>query len=334
MPTNIQRIVNLQKNDGHLDDTAYERSVLEQMVTHQSDYTESMKPTNQNKNKEDNLNEHKLCGKKVKGFECITLLDDCLSGNVEYCKRSWNALDWSNGVDFKDADYGAVLKLAKKIGLDTKTPEKVRDELNITSPTQLSDSVMVAFRNIKQIIDPSYPTKPVAPQRVPGQVMPRVPVVPSSGMVGGGSQISYANYMSRMNLVRNQLSLEGGGDLDYTSYLRASLRDLNAILQKNNKQIEPNDLNRINDAIDKLERYQTRVRNLTATLVEFRKGVDFKEIKVDGLQNPLTLRNMEDIVAQQAQEKNKIKQRVLSLTDIFKTIERLSDDVTLIKNKP
>ncbi len=329
-----------------------EREILNRFVTHQFDYTDTAKTTfkRDSTGKEDFLSEHKLCGEKVEGDKCLRLLSNCLTDNIN-CVANWNSLNWASGVDFKDADHGAAVKLAKKLGLDTKSVDDVfKDIQKLNKHITLTESVKVALKSLQEFVNPHViPSirSVTGTSSTLNTVQKRtgtIPMVlyPSLKMSGGGiiksndleSNICKANYKRCMNNLDFQMSMKGGGSsTGLPLMLRATLSELQSILKSNGKEIEQNDLARINDAIDSAERSTKRVEQLGMFLVSL--NIALKESKIDIKSQPakVTLRIIEDLVEKQNQTTQVVQTKITSLYDIFKNLETLTKDITEIKSK-
>jgi len=348
--SNISRLANLLNGaTAFRDPTELERVILEKLVsandTYDLNYATQPPTVYQDATNEDFLNPQKLCGTKVNGNVCVDLLDQCLLGGTNAsCADRWASLDWANGIDFSDADRGAMRKLADKLQLNSKTPQKIKTELETAKGGKLNDSVVLALKNIQKI---AYPEKassvPVAKPAVASTasvgapmllvaVPARIPVVSMTNQLrgGGNSKLLYANFVRSMNNLR----LYGGAGEHTAEAVRSSLRGLVSLLHANGKAIEQQDLNRLNDAIDSLERSESRVRKADEYIRILNRAFQESGVDTKSLPGIVTLKIIENFGESRKKSAAAVSKKITSLTDIMTALEKLITDVEAIKNKP
>ena len=318
---------------------ALERTILEILVSNERNSLDDLPSVAQPSKEEDFLNPQKLCGNKVDGNTCIELLVTCLT-NDPSCADSWASLDWANGIDFSDADRGAMRKLADKLQLNSKTPQEIKTELekSKTPNIKINDSVILALKNIQKI---AYPEKassvPVAKSAVASTATvgpsPRFPVVPMTDRLrgGGNSKLLYANFVRSMNNLR----LYGGAGEHTAEAVRSSLRGLVSLLQAKGKAIEQQDLNRLNDAIDSLERSESRVRKADEYIRILNRAIqETGKLPTElGVPGDVTLKIIENFSESRKRSAAAVSKKIASLTDIMTVLEKLVTDVEAIKSK-
>ena len=334
-------------NDRLINPNELERAILEKLVSAnekaERGFTTPPPTVYQDVKNEDFLNPQKLCGNKVNGNTCVDLLSDCLINGSQggYCADKWASLDWANGIDFSDADRGAMRKLADKLQLNSKTPQDIKTELETAKGGKLNDSVVLALKNIQKI---AYPEKvssvPVDKSAVASTasvgvpmlllaVPPRIPTVSNNMRGGGNSKLLYANFVRSMNNLR----LYGGAGEHTAEAVRSSLRGLVSLLHANGKAIEQQDLNRLNDAIDSLERSESRVRKADEYIRILNRALQESGVDTKSLPASVTLKIIEDFGESRKKSATAVSKKITSLTDIMTALEKLIADVEAIKSK-
>jgi hypothetical protein len=277
-------------------------------------------------NHDDFLSESKMCGDKINGNVCINILDKCLSApDAQSCVAAWGNLPWAAGLNWEEMDHGAASSLAQKLGLDTKSVDEVVKELTTAFGSAPSETVKMALQGIKNRISPSpMNVRPVASTSKVSGVPERVVVVPMAltgfGMRGGGSNTMYANYVRRIDALKVNLSMNGGGQ-HTAAMVRASLAELKQLLAKGGKSIDENDLVRINDAIDSLERSEKRVVKAQEYMNILTQAIKESKIDVKSMVAKPTLKILEDLAVKEKDSRSAVTKKALSLTDLLASLQ-------------
>ena len=271
---------------------------------------------------DDFLSETKLCGDKVDGGVCVQLLNECLKGDASGCVAAWGNLGWSAGLDWKTMDHGAASTLARKLELDKKTVEEVLKAVSAPGGTP-SETLKMALQGIKNRISPSsVNVRPIAvASKVPG-VSARVGVVlmAGGGLIGGGNNASYANYVRKIDALKLNLSMNGGGQ-HTAAMVRSSLAELNQLLTKDSKQIDQSDLVRINDAIDSLERSEQRVGKAQEYISLLTQALKESRVAKESLGTTVTLKVIGELAEKEKQSRSAVSKKAFSLTELLASLQ-------------
>jgi hypothetical protein len=258
----------------------------------------------------------------------MTLLNDCLNAtDGAACASAWNSLNWAGGVDWENMDYGAASRLAEKLGIDAN---KSVDDVVKGLGGSVSETVKIALQGIKNRVYPSSVQRPVAPSGKRGAVPRRVPVVPGGLFVvmNGGGVTSYGNFVRKVDALKFNISMYGGGQ-HTAAMVRASLRELESLLNKEGKSIEVNDRARINDAIDSLERSEKRVVKAGEYINILTQAI--KEARLSAKDSKFTdttaLEVIQELAEQQRKSKEAATKKGLGLTELLSSLQSALTEV-------
>jgi hypothetical protein len=277
------------------------------------------------KGEDDFLSEQKLCGEKVDGNKCISLLNECINGTSEQCKNEWSKLNWGAGIDWERMDYGAASNLSKKLGLSNGV-ESVVSQLTAGVPDKTaSDSLKMALQAIQNRISPSpSQNKPISSKSNSNRVKPRTSVVPMDkmNMIGGANKCNYANFVRCINSVKTNILMKGGSE--HAIVLRNGLSELQHELEKRHKTIQKDDLVRIKDLIDNLERIENRAQTLGIHMTKLNSALKQDSILIPDDKKEITLKYMEELSEEINKLMSESSSKALNLVQIFEQL----DDIT------
>jgi hypothetical protein len=309
-----------------------EQEILRRLVSHNENVTI--------KAEDDFLSEQKLCGEKIDGNQCIKLLDACIDGSIGNCNIQWMQLNWGAGIDWENMDYGAASKLAKKLHLDTDTVDTVVARLSAGVPDKTaSESLKMSLQAIKNRISPSpLNTKPIASSVEGINVMPRTSVVSMSkmNMTGGGKssvgqKCSYANFIRCLDNVKNNIYMRGGSGSEHAAILRSGLSELQELLQNKNKTIHKDDLVRINDLIDILERTEKRLNVLGSNIWALNSALKENSINISDDKKDITLKIIEELVEETTKVKQSSMNKTSNILEIFEKLDIIAKKIDSMK---
>lgn len=208
--------------------------------------------------RDDFLSETRVCGINTTGKDCLHILHQCLSGKTtDDCLKRWNVMDFSGGVNFLEGDKAVAMKLGKKIGLDTNDVKTVCDNFKTSTGKSLAQNVQTVLHSIKAV----YTNKPSIPVVIP--VWTFVPPLIGGKMVGGGSNVSYADFIRGFDSLKNNIHISGGGNGPNTAIaFRNNYLQLKSILTSNGKTLDTTDDARMDEYINSIERSEKRLDKL------------------------------------------------------------------------
>ena len=311
-------------------------------------FTNNKKEFKFTKSTDDNfLSQSKLCGKKVSGQLCINLLTQCLSGdfnkddNKKKCAAAWCKINWGNGIDFKDGDRGAARKLVNQMGLNNKTVDALFDELKTANGGDMSDTVKLALTSIKNMVYPE--SKIVVPKKLEIRGVQQRDTTGilgfdlrggSNKMYGGGASGSYCNFIRSINALKNNSYI--GGDIsikNLANMARSTVAEFISLLKIKNKQIEEEDLEAINNAIESLERSEKRVIDTYRYISILNRAI--KESKLDPAdlvqkdKVNITLKMIEELAIKQEKSKLATKNKFRTVNQLLSTLVEIVDKYEL-----
>jgi hypothetical protein len=281
-------------------------------------------------NKDDFLDQTKLCGPAISGDKCISLLEKCINGSdLSGCGAEWNTLGWTSGLDANNMDYGATLQLAKKLGLDIKSVEDVIKSFP-EEGRNLHDTVKHAFAVIKEKINPQSVTA-TGSTGVPKR-KPVYSIV--GGMVGGGNNSSYSNYVQLMNAIKVNNMIGGGNS---AAALKVSFEQLQRLLKSQGKEIETSDAARVQDLIASLARSEDRAAKAASYISILNAALNQAKItKSDlGTGGNVALKVLETLAEREKSSLQAASKKSTSILDLLKTVEDIAgirSDIAGIKS--
>ena len=211
--------------------------------------------------RDDFLSETRVCGINTTGKDCLHILHQCLSGKTtEECLKRWDVMNFSGGVNFLEGDKAVAMKLGKKLGLDINDVKKVCDDFKAATKKDLNPNVVTTLHSIKAV----YTNKPSAPVVIP--VWTFVPPLIGGKMVGGGSNVSYADFIRGFDSLKNNINISGGGGgfgPNSAIAFRNNYLQLKSILTSNGKTLDAVDDTRMDEYINSIERSEKRLDKLT-----------------------------------------------------------------------
>ena len=274
------------------------------------------------------LDERAVCGdiggKKVAGGICIEIIKDCLQGDLSKCLLKFNTLDLDNGIDLKTMDYGVALHLAKKIGFADTSVDNAITQIKTANPNfTLTDKLIFLFYAIKaRITDVTLKTYTTTPNTLRIREVPKRDVTERStiglGQHGGGGDKNmdyYNKFIINVDALKSNLVMKGGSN---SVVLKQNIHYLTTLLQNHNKQIEPNDLNKINRLIDSITIGEEKLKQIKGVIDGLITAIHIKKIDLnDNTQTSLPYSMLEDLKnkANDRQEKN--LQKVSTCMGIF-----------------
>ena len=306
--------------------------IIENLLTNNSPY-----PTF-TKNKDDNFLSHsRLCGKKVPGEKCINLLQQCLNGETKKCVKAWNELNWADGVDFKDADRGSARKLAIKLGLDKKSVDDVVKELESASGSTLAETVKVAFKSIKNMINPESRITIPKKRQIIGVQQRDTSDIGNYGffgnygfrggttnMYGGGATGSYSNFVRSIDALNNNHSMIGGLYIKNTANMtRSVVAEFVSLLKNKGKQIEQEDLDAINDEIDSLERSEKRVIQAGQYIEILNKAIKSANLDLSSVKGNMTLKLIEELAEKKKTSESSMTKKYRTINELLTTLNEI-----------
>lgn len=292
-------------------------------------------PIDKEEDKNNELFQTKLCGDKIDGGKCIEMLTQCLFKNSNECIKQWNSTDWSKLIDIETMDYGAAYNLASHLGFLDRT---VDDVLKETGLSNLNDSTKLALEAIKRKVSPnSEKSKPIKLTKLPlFAISERQGTIPfdSTNQAGGGNNNNnYANFIRKMNNLKNNLSMNGGGYQESASTFRSSLVELEALLKSKGKGIDPKDRNVIFNLINSLDRTQARVRTSGKYINYLIKAIKEGDADVKAAidkQDNVTYNILSELYKKHLQSKESGIKKIATLKDVLETIAKTAVDLEAI----
>jgi hypothetical protein len=302
--------------------------LLEDIFTNMKTYA------NMRTEEKDNFMSHaRLCGRKVSGAQCLDLLHKCLSGDKDGCIDAWNMLDFSKGVDFKDADRGAVLKLAKHLGLDKKSVEDVVNDLENNSQKKLAETVKVVFKAIKKMVNPESVISYPEPRKI-YRVSQRNTENILSGLVGGGHNMygggatgSYSNFIRSIDALKNNNSMVGGlGVMNVANMTRSTIHEFVSLLKNMGKQIDEEDLNTIREEINSLERTEKRLIQVIEYIQILNKAIKVSKLDLSSEIGNITLNLIEELAEKKKNSELSMGKKFTTISDLLSTLAEIVND--------
>jgi len=213
--------------------------------------------------RDDFLSETRVCGINATGKECLHILHQCLSGKTsDDCLKRWNTMNFSGGVNFLEGDKAVAMKLGKKLGLDLNSVKKVCDDFATSTGKPLNQNVQTILHSIKAV----YTNKPSIPAVIPVWtfVPPLIGGKMINGkMVGGGTNVSYADFIRGFDSLKNNIHISGGALGPNTAVaFRNNYQQLKSILTSNGKTLDAIDDTRMDEYINSIERSEKRLDKL------------------------------------------------------------------------
>jgi hypothetical protein len=236
--------------------------------------------------RKDILDSKKLCGDKMDGEKCLTILRQCLISDNKQCFADFNLQDFSKEIDVDTMDYNVARNLAKHLGfyadsvdnaikklMENGTVEKIQPNVRL-----VFDAIKEKINKVEKIDNKFNIVINTAkihnmPKRIPKLVI---------GMHGGGLT-SYNDLIMNLDALKTNLLMNGGGS-NSSILIKSSLKQLILLLEKEGKKIDDNDLARIYNYISSLERTEhklTKVREYINVLIKaiIEKGYDIQKDK-------------------------------------------------------
>jgi hypothetical protein len=273
------------------------------------------------------LDERAVCGdiggKKVAGETCINIITQCLKGELSECLAEFSKLDLDKGIDLKTMDYGVALHLAKKIGFADKTVEEAITKIrNENTKFVITDKLVFLFNAIKARITDvtltSYISKPntLRIRAVPVRdVTDRAKI--GLGQRGGGNNMDYYNnFIINVDALKSNLVMKGGSN---SVVLKQNIHYLTTLLQNHKKQIDPNDLNKINRLIDSITKGEENLKQIKGVIDGLITAINIKKIDLtDFSGNPqLTYTMLEELNNKANDRQGKNLQKVSTCIGLF-----------------
>ena len=291
-------------------------------------------PIDKEEDKNNELFQTKLCGDKIDGGKCIEMLTQCLFKNSNECIEKWNIQDWSKEIDIETMDYGAAYNLASHLGFLDRTVDDVLKETKL----KITDSTKLALEAIKRKVSPNFEkSKPIKLNKLSlFAISERQGTIPfdSTNQAGGGNNNNnYANFIRKMNNLKNNLSMNGGGYQESASTFRSSLVELEALLKSKGKGIDPKDRNVIFNLINSLDRTQARVRTSGKYINYLIKAIKEGDADVKAAidkQDNVTYNILSELYKKHLQSKESGIKKIATLKDVLETIAKTAVDLEAI----
>jgi len=266
-------------------------------------------------------------GKPVDGKACVCLLDKCLSGNANECVAEWGTLNWSAGFDDSSIDIGTAKNLVEKLEIN-----KSNYDVNAwIASKKLTVTPQVRFALNKIVAKVLKATRGAVGSAEPAPVagVTLLPLYSLTGVMVGGGNSESSNYLQMSNYLRNQFNLVGGaGELivpNALSGLRDSFISLQRVLKNNGKQIEENDVKRIDQLFDSLQSTEEKARKAAIYINGLRKllahpGFDNKEVA-----SSVTVKMLQELNEKHKKLLESSSRKTLSLVSILDSVASAAD---------
>lgn len=262
--------------------------------------------------RDDFLSETRVCGINTTGKECLHILHQCLSGKTsDDCLKRWNVMNFSAGVNFLEGDKAVAMKLGKKLGLDTNDVKTVCDNFETSTKKPLNPNVQTILHSIKAV----YTNKPSTPAVIP--VWTFVPPLiggkmVNGKMVGGGSTVSYADFIRGFDSLKNNIHISGGDNGPNTAIaFRNNYHQLKSILTSNGKTLDTTDDARMDEYINSIERSEKRLDKLK-NLIQILKKLYSDPAGKQHLDNDIGTKNVTLELLSELTEQHKISANALT----------------------
>jgi hypothetical protein len=263
------------------------------------------------------------------GKECLELISACSKGDST-CIDKFQALDFSKDIDIATIPIKLALDFAKRIGFYDKSvddfykayKEKYTSKSSGKSPDLHAD-VLKVFRAIKRKIDlferktTVCEIKLETKKRSPQMLLRHV-----ASMTGGGNKNknNYNDYIMNLNALKNNLSMSGGAGNTYSIFLD-ELELLKQLLKEQGKEIDPNSEVAIKDMIEKIHKYENRLKEmkkLTIGLIHILENTDYKISEDKG--KILTIDALKLIHKEQEKIKSKNSRKAFQLVGLLGSV--------------
>lgn len=290
--------------------------------------------------KDDVLAETRLCGLEVPGKICLSVLTNCLNGATsDDCLNKWRGMDWSHGIKFENSDRGAVIRLAEKLTLDTNDVKTVVDEYVKKMKKSLDPRIVTSLHAIKSVVhsNSKTATTPLPPPQ--GQYWSFLPInsliqVAGGKMSGGGSTVSYADFIRGVDSLRNNIHMSGAGPNTAVA-IRNSFNQLKTILTNNNKKFDEKDEMRIDEYLNSVENSEKRLvklDNMITMLSKLYKNSSDKDELNKEITTDLTLQVMDELVERHKKSSSALTNKANNLYHTWENIIKMPAIMDMLTN--
>ena len=274
-------------------------------------------------------------GQPADGDKCLNLIEKCLLGtDVPTCVAEWEKINFSMGINYGKVDFGAVVNLLSKMGIDWKGNEnavaKWKADNKLSNITPQLTSYLVGLVNHLRSRQGLGRTVSNMPPRYPAQT-------------GGGRN---DNSIQMFDYISKQFSLYGGNgclDANVVVLLRANFDKIVKDLNANGTPMKLNEIQDFERHLNKLENYEDKIRKTRVYLARAQtllKRDDFKQIlQAHPNATHLTTKVLNELTEKNKQLLDKYTGRtsnVLSLFGMFgfpNEIKSIQDSLQAIKVK-
>jgi len=297
-----------------------------------------------NYDKDDFLAESRLCGIDATGKECMDILNQCLSGKDSMeCLARWNKMKFSQGIKFEEGDIGTAKKLGKKLGFDisTVTVTSLEKEFKDRTGDPLHSHVTKVIQAIYSIYhnkSPQIPQNSVVYMR-PVQVLHVLRPSFGGKMTGGGSTVSYSDFIRGFDSLKNNIHMSGGDTSPNTAAaFRNNYNQLKNILNSNGKTLEETDDKRMQEVINSIERSEKRVGKFVDYISILNTYMSSPEGKAllatEGTASGITLELLETFTQKLKATSSALSGKVNTFFNSYSSLVHTPLIMELIKNTP